>query len=137
SAVAYLADLKTWIATGTSGSDISTDDGRTWKAFDTAAYNAMSFVSSDAGWAVGPRGHVARYRKQVPAGSLVQPEWSWPYPPFRIVSNLYYVGTWDLACYLIATPAGHILINTGLADSTAQIRSNIETLGFKFADVKI
>jgi photosystem II stability/assembly factor-like uncharacterized protein len=62
SAVAYLPDVKTWIVTGTSGSDASTDDGQSWKPFDDGAYNAMSFVSSQAGWAVGPRGRIARFR---------------------------------------------------------------------------
>lgn len=64
-------------------------------------------------------------------------EWARPYPPFRIAGNLYYVGTYDLACYLITTPNGNILINTGLASSASQIRNNIETLGFKFTDTKI
>jgi photosystem II stability/assembly factor-like uncharacterized protein len=62
SAVEYLADRKMWIATGTSGSDVSPDDGKTWKQFDTGNYNAMSFVSSGAGWAVGPKGAVARFK---------------------------------------------------------------------------
>jgi metallo-beta-lactamase class B len=60
-----------------------------------------------------------------------------PFAPLRIIGNLYYVGTYDLAVYLITTPAGHILINTGVNDSTAAIRSNIETLGFKFSDIKL
>ncbi|MCK7554972.1 subclass B3 metallo-beta-lactamase [Chitinophaga sedimenti] len=64
-------------------------------------------------------------------------EWSKPYEPFRIAGNLYYVGTYDLACYLVTTPQGNILINTGLAASTGIIRSNIEKLGFRFADTKI
>ena len=64
-------------------------------------------------------------------------EWSKPYQPFRIAGNLYYVGTYDLACYLITTPKGNILINTGLADSEKQIRQNIKAVGFKFADTKI
>jgi len=64
-------------------------------------------------------------------------EWSKPYQPFRIAGNLYYVGTYDLACYLITTPKGNILINTGLADSEKQIRQNIKALGFKFTDTKI
>ena len=64
-------------------------------------------------------------------------EWTAPYEPFRIAGNLYYVGTYDLACYLITTPQGNILINTGLAASDAQIKKNIETLGFKFADIRI
>jgi metallo-beta-lactamase class B len=67
----------------------------------------------------------------------INPQWSQAYEPFRIVGNLYYVGTYDLACYLVVTSEGNILINTGLADSEAIIKSNIETLGFKFADTKI
>jgi len=65
------------------------------------------------------------------------PEWSKPYPPFRIAGNLYYVGTYDLACYLIATSNGNILINTGLANSAPIIQANVEALGFKFSDTKI
>lgn len=65
------------------------------------------------------------------------PEWSQPYPPFRIVGNVYYVGTYDLGCYLIVTSKGNILINTGLAASADLIRKNIETLGFKTSDLKI
>ena len=69
-----------------------------------------------------------------PAGT---PVWSEPYAPFRIVGNLYYVGTYDLACYLIVTPKGHILINTGLAASASTIADNIRTLGFNILDTKI
>ncbi|HLK65084.1 MAG TPA: hypothetical protein VKU19_16695 [Bryobacteraceae bacterium] len=58
SAVLYLPEKKMWIATGTSGSDISTDGGATWQLFDNGAYNAISFAGS-AGWAVGPGGRVA------------------------------------------------------------------------------
>lgn len=63
--------------------------------------------------------------------------WIKPYQPFRIAGNLYYVGTYDLACYLITTAQGNILINTGLASSETQIKKNIESLGFKFSDIKI
>src|SRR6187402_400688 len=68
---------------------------------------------------------------------ITNAEWSKPYQPFRIAGNLYYVGTYDLACYLITTSQGNILINTGLAGSVAQIKSNVESLGFKFSDIKI
>ena len=64
-------------------------------------------------------------------------DWSTAYPAFRIAGNLYYVGTYDLACYLITTPKGHILINTGLASSATLIKSNLESLGFRFNDIKI
>lgn len=71
------------------------------------------------------------------ANGATNPEWSQPFPPFRIVGNLYYVGTYDLACYLIVTPQGNILINTGLADSAPMIRASIEQLGFRVGDIKI
>ncbi|MGD1098463.1 MAG: subclass B3 metallo-beta-lactamase [Bryobacteraceae bacterium] len=64
-------------------------------------------------------------------------DWSKPFPPLRVVGNLYYVGTYDLASYLITTPQGHILINTGLSDSVPIILANVEALGFKFSDIKI
>ena len=64
-------------------------------------------------------------------------EWTATCPPFRIAGNLYYVGTYDLGCYLITTTKGNILINTGLAASESQIKNNIETLGFKVSDTKI
>ena len=67
----------------------------------------------------------------------ISPEWSKPYPPFRIAGNLYYVGTYDLACYLITTSQGNILINTGLAASAPLIKANVEALGFKLTDIKI
>jgi len=64
-------------------------------------------------------------------------EWSAPYTPFRIAGNVYYVGTADLACYLITTSKGNILINTGLSSSAEQIEKNVKTLGFNFKDIKI
>jgi photosystem II stability/assembly factor-like uncharacterized protein len=59
SAVLYLPDARLWIATGTSGSDLSSDGGQTWRRFDSGAFNALAFVSRDAGWAVGPKGRIA------------------------------------------------------------------------------
>jgi photosystem II stability/assembly factor-like uncharacterized protein len=61
SAVAYVADRKMWIATGTSGSDVSYDNGKSWKRFEEHAYNAISFLSSKTGWAVGPKGALAEF----------------------------------------------------------------------------
>jgi metallo-beta-lactamase class B len=75
--------------------------------------------------------------QKVQEPKITNAEWSKPYQPFRIVGNLYYVGTYDLACYLITTPQGNILINTGLASSAKQIKENIKTLGFNFSDTKI
>ena len=64
-------------------------------------------------------------------------DWVKPFQPFRIAGNLYYVGTYDLACYLIVTGQGNILINTGLAASAEVIKNNIKALGFQFSDIKI
>jgi len=65
------------------------------------------------------------------------PEWTEPFPPFRIAGNLYYVGTKGLASYLIATPQGHILINSDLVENLPLIRSSVEKLGFEFGDIEI
>ncbi len=75
--------------------------------------------------------------QQVKEPKPTNTEWTKPYPPFRIAGNLYYVGTYDLACYLITTSQGNILINTGLASSAPQLKRNIEALGFKFSGTKI
>ncbi len=67
-----------------------------------------------------------------------QPEgWTRPFPAHRVVGNLYAVGTYDLGVFLVTSEDGHILINTALEDSTASIRDNIESLGFRLEDIKI
>jgi len=60
-----------------------------------------------------------------------------PFTPFHIIGNIYYVGSAGLACYLITTPAGNILLDTGYPDMAPMIEGNIKTLGFKLADTKI
>lgn len=76
-------------------------------------------------------------RAQYPEPNVTNPDRIAPYPPVRIVGNLYYVGTRDLASYLIATSEGHILINSGYASSVPIIRDNVEALGFDFEDIEI
>jgi metallo-beta-lactamase class B len=66
-----------------------------------------------------------------------RPEWTREFPPFRIAGNLYYVGSEDLASYLLVTPQGDILINSNLVANVPQIKKSVETLGFHFTDVKI
>src|SRR5215469_3091820 len=65
------------------------------------------------------------------------PDWTEPFPPFRIAGNLYYVGSKGLANYLITTPQGNILINGDLEANVPMIQASIEKLGFKFSDTKI
>lgn len=63
--------------------------------------------------------------------------WNKPVPPFRIATNLYYVGAIEIASYLITTPQGHFLLDGGFVETAPQIERNIEQLGFKLKDVKI
>jgi metallo-beta-lactamase class B len=67
----------------------------------------------------------------------IDSNWVKDQAPFRIAGNLYYVGSYDLASYLITTTKGLILINTGVEGSDTMIRRHIESLGFKFSDIKI
>ncbi len=64
-------------------------------------------------------------------------DWTTPIEPFKIAGDLYYVGSRDLASYLIVTPAGNILINANLESSPPQIRHSVEQLGFRWKDTKI
>jgi metallo-beta-lactamase class B len=63
--------------------------------------------------------------------------WTTPVAPFRIADNLYYVGSQELASYLVVTPKGNILINANLATSPSQIRASVDKLGFRWADIRI
>src|SRR5215467_11206212 len=59
------------------------------------------------------------------------------FPPFKIIGNLYYVGTAFCGSYLMTTPMGNILINTNFEETVPFMKKNIESLGFKFEDTKI
>jgi metallo-beta-lactamase class B len=83
-------------------------------------------------------GQAANATPQAPAAnSTVPPDWVNPFPPHRILNNLYYVGSEGLASYLVTTPEGNILINSSLEQSVPLIQASIEKLGFKFSDTKI
>ena len=71
------------------------------------------------------------------AHAETNPSWITPIAPFRIADNLYYVGSQDLASYLVVTTKGNILINANLASSPPQIRTSVEKLGFRWKDTKI
>jgi metallo-beta-lactamase class B len=60
-----------------------------------------------------------------------------PVEPFRIIGNIYYVGARNIASYLITTPQGHIMIDTGTREMHSVIRANLDKLGFKLQDIKI
>lgn len=70
-------------------------------------------------------------------GPAVPAEWTAPQKPFRVIGNVYYVGTQDLAVYLITSPGGDVLIDGALAETVPQIEKNISALGFRLADIKL
>ena len=71
------------------------------------------------------------------AGAAENPDQRAPLEPFQIADNLYYVGSRDLAAYLVTTAKGNILINANLATSPPQIRESVEKLGFRWSDTRI
>ena len=64
------------------------------------------------------------------------PDWIEPITPFRIIGNIYYVGTKGIGAYLVQTDQGHIVLDGGLPQNAKQIADNITSLGFDLADVK-
>lgn len=89
------------------------------KFFATAAFVTLAFASA------------------AQAGTGWPSAWSAPQAPFRIVGNTYYVGTKDLAVYLITSPKGDVLIDGALVDTVPRIEKNIQSLGFKLSDIKL
>ena len=65
------------------------------------------------------------------------PSWRQPFDSVRIVGNVYYVGTRGLSSFLIVTPAGGIIIDSGEAESVPFIRASVEKLGLRLSDIKI
>src|SRR5215471_11233695 len=65
------------------------------------------------------------------------PDWHREFPAFKIAGNLYWVGTADLAIYLIHTPQGNILINSNFPEDQGLLKKSIDQLGFKYSDTKI
>ena len=94
------------------------------KAFIAAALIAVAGVG-------------AGYAQQRVNQPITNKDWEKPFPGFKMVGNLYYVGTYDLAAYLIATNDGLILINSGAPGSFPLMKASIEQLGFKLPDIKI
>ncbi len=66
-----------------------------------------------------------------------QADWYEPFPAHKVIGNVYYVGSKDLASYLITTAEGHILINSGFEENVPLIQKSVESLGFKMADIKV
>jgi metallo-beta-lactamase class B len=76
----------------------------------------------------------ARVRAQADETSR---SWNQPVKPYRVIGNIYYVGASEVTSFLIVTPKGHILLDSGFFETVPQIRHNVTELGFRLADIKI
>ncbi|PIB93211.1 CAU/MBL1b family subclass B3 metallo-beta-lactamase [Caulobacter sp. FWC2] len=73
-----------------------------------------------------------------PAAHADNSNWTKPIRPYRVVGNIYYVGSEGLSAWLITSSQGHVLLDSGpSAEGAKLIERNIATLGFQLADVKI
>jgi len=94
-------------------------------------YTAMLFIASALVLSAQTSPLTAEQRAQF-HGPYSQPE-----EPFRLIGNIYYVGAKNIASYLVVTPQGSVLIDTGTSEMTPVITANVEKLGFKMRDIKI
>lgn len=70
--------------------------------------------------------------------AIAQPAgWNDPFPAHKVMDNMYFVGTKELASFLFVTDEGHILMNSNYEASVPVIQANVEALGFDFDDIRI
>lgn len=69
--------------------------------------------------------------------AVANPDWVAPTVPFRMIGNIYFVGTEGLSSFLLTGEKGHVLLDGGLPENAALILENIRTLGFDPADVRL
>jgi metallo-beta-lactamase class B len=67
----------------------------------------------------------------------VSRSWNRPVKAFKIISNVYYVGASEVTSYLITTPQGHILLDSGFAETVPLVRAGLQQLGFKLEDIRL
>ena len=72
-----------------------------------------------------------------PAAAQSPANWTDTIAPFRVIDNVYYVGSAGLTAWLITTPQGHILLDVGLPQNARLVERNIRRLGFHLRDVRI
>lgn len=64
-------------------------------------------------------------------------DWTEPSTPFRVIGDIYYVGTAGISAWAIKTPKGIILLDAGMPEAAPIVETNLKALGFKLSDVKI
>jgi metallo-beta-lactamase class B len=71
------------------------------------------------------------------AQDAFQPDWNTPAPPHRVIANVYYVGTSELAVFVVTTPRGHILVDAAFDQTVPLIKAGMKTLGLRYEDIKL
>lgn len=99
----------------------------------------VGFVVLAAGSAPGQESGLDRLAKSVAKAQVDRTirALNRPVEPFRVIGDIHYVGPAGVSSFLIATPEGHILLDTGFAESLPLIREGVTKLGFRVADIKI
>jgi metallo-beta-lactamase class B len=92
----------------------------------------------DGSWRIAQVRRTTTVKPPAPARvKTLEAEWTRPVAPFRILGNLYYVGASQLSAFLLTTPAGHVLLDTGPVEMVPMLERNIAALGFRLADVRV
>jgi metallo-beta-lactamase class B len=102
-----------------------------WRAAPGVRRLALAALAALAGFAVS----FTPLRAQT--NSEEQRRWNQPVEPFRVAGNVYYVGAHEVAAYLVATPEGHVILDSGFEETVPQLLANVETLGFRPTDVRL
>ncbi|MBR2432048.1 MAG: MBL fold metallo-hydrolase [Clostridia bacterium] len=68
--------------------------------------------------------------------SIKKMPWLGKMDPFRIIGNVYFVGTYQASCHLIDTGEGLIMIDPGYSSTAYLVIDSIHKLGFKPTDIK-
>ena len=88
----------------------------------------------------GAEANLSHDKQNSEENAVIRKEWeSWnaPFKPLRIIGNLYYVGPSGISSFLITTPEGHILLDTGFETTVPRIRESVTKLGLRLEDIKI
>jgi len=98
----------------------------------------LTLRSGESGWRI-----VADRRETTPKPSpaaqvrSLLAQWVKPIKPFRLLGNVHYVGANGVSAFLLTTPAGHVLLDSGPVEMLPRLERNVEALGFHLADVKL
>jgi metallo-beta-lactamase class B len=98
---------------------------------------AAGLIANIAAAAETPSPQQPRDPRPYQTWKILFDSWRAPVPPRHIIGNIYYVGAIGVSSFLITTPQGHILLDSGLEDTVPIIEKGVADLGFRVSDIKI